>query len=370
MRTQWIGGVVLAGLTALAGIAPAAAWDRGNVDIFAVLPKGATGPEGLTVGPNGNVLATTFGFNSQGAVSGNSQLFVFAPNGQLIRQVAIQGSSPHTLGLAFNPVTRKLIVLDFGAGVALQVDPRTGASSLFMTASTTGTPDPNTPGTDPAKSGLNGLTFDAAGNVYISNSFQGIVWKTGPNGSTGAKRLGTIWVEDASLTTTGFPPFGANGIEFDNAGKALFAANTGNDQIIKIPVGAGGTAGTPSVFVNSINGADGIVIDRRDNIWAVANQSDEIVVLDPTGKVIAKLGDFAGIEKGVPQGLLFPASPAFSLDGKWLYVSNLALDVRVPGLGLTQAIDSQWAQQVKRYTIARLRAKIPPPGDEDDDNRQ
>jgi len=42
--------------------------------------------------------------------------------------------------------------------------------------------------------------------------------------------------------------------------------------------------------------------------------------IDQTGKVLAKLGDFDGIDKnGVPQGLLFPASPAFSLDGRSLY---------------------------------------------------
>jgi sugar lactone lactonase YvrE len=367
MRLRWIGATALAVAAAIGGAAPTAAWERGEVDTFAVLPKDATGPEGLTVAPNGNVLATTFGFNSQGAVSGNSSLFVFAPDGQLIRQVAIQGSTPHTLGLGFNPKTHKLIVLDFGAGTALQVDPKTGASSLFMTASTTGTPDPNTPGTDPAKSGLNALTFDAAGNVYISDSFQGIIWKTGPNGGTGAQRLGTIWFEDASLTTSGFPPFGANGIEFNNEATTLFADNTGNDQIVAIAVNADGSAGKPAVFVNSVNGADGLAIDGHDNLWVVANQADEIDVLDLKGKVIAKLGDFDGVQNGVPRGLLFPASPVFSPDGKWLYVSNLALDVTVPGLGLTQAIDSQWAHQVKRYTIARLRAKIPPPGDDGHD---
>ncbi|HEU0156061.1 MAG TPA: SMP-30/gluconolactonase/LRE family protein [Stellaceae bacterium] len=370
MRREHIVAVVLAGLAAT-GLAPAArGWDRGDVDIFAVLPKGSTGPEGLTVGPRGNVLATSFGFNSQGAVTGNSRLFVFAPDGQLIRQVAIEGSTPHTLGLAFNPVTHKLIVLDFGAGTALQVDPRTGASTLFMTASTTGTPDPNTPGTDPTKAGLNAVTFDAAGNVYISDSFQGIIWKTGPKGGTGAGRLGTIWVEDPTLTTTGYPPFGANGIEFNNEGTILYADNTGTDQIVTIPVNTDGSAGKPAVFVNSINGADGLAIDGRDNLWVVANQADEIDVLDPTGKVIAKLGDFAGIKHGVPQGLLFPASPAFSPDGRWLYVSNIGLDLRVPGLGLVQAIDSQWAHQVTRYTISRLRAKIPPLGAEDNHGRR
>jgi len=345
--------------------APAAAWDRGHAEIFAILPAGSTGPEGLTVGFDGNVYVTTFGFNSAGAVNGASQLFVFTPDGSLVRQVGIQNATPHTLGLAFNPVTRDLIVLDFGAGTALKVDPKTGHSSLFMTASTSGIPDAKTPGTDPSKSGLNALTFDRLGNVYISDSFQGIIWKTGPSGGTGPKRLGSIWVEDGTLTTSGVPPFGANGIEFNNAGTTMFVANTGNDQIIRIPMNAGGSAGQPTVFANSINGADGIVLDRHDNIWVAANQADEIVVIDPSGKAIAKLGDFDGVdEDGVPHGLLFPASPAFSRDGKFLYVSNLALDLRL--FGLVQAVDSQWTAEVKRYTISRLRAKIPPLGRDDD----
>jgi hypothetical protein len=112
------------------------------------------------------------------------------------------------------------------------------------------------------------------------------------------------------------------------------------------------------VFVNSINGADGLVLDRFDNIWVAANQADEVVVLDPTGKVVAKLGDFSGVtRKGVPQGFLFPASPAFSRHQDFLYVTNLALDIRL--FGLTQAVDSQWTAQVKRYTISKIRARIP-----------
>lgn len=318
---------------------PVSAWKRGAVDIFAVLPDGSTGPEGLTVGPDGNVYVTTFGFNSKGAVTGEGQLFVFTPAGRLVRQVSITGSSPHLLGLAFNPTTGDLIVLDFGAGKALKVNPVSGASSVFMTVT--------------GSSGLNALTFDKDGNVYVSDSFQGIIWKTGPSGGAGQ-----AWVQDPLLTTIGIPPFGANGVEFNNAGDAMFVANTGNDTIVKIPV-SGGTPGKPQVFVNSINGADGIVVDSQDNIWAAANQEDEIVVVDPTGKVIAKLGDFRGITpNGVPQGLLFPASPAFSTDGKWLYVTNLALNL--PAIGITQAIDSQWTSQVIRYTVSKLPARIPP----------
>src|SRR2546422_3551486 len=39
---------------------------------------------------------------------------------------------------------------------------------------------------------------------------------------------------------------------------------------------------TPTVFVNSINGADGLILDEHDNLWVAANQADEIVVVDPT----------------------------------------------------------------------------------------
>ena len=114
--------------------------------------------------------------------------------------------------------------------------------------------------------------------------------------------------------------------------------------------------------MNSINGADGLVLDSDDNLWIVANQADEIVVVDPTGKAIAKLGDFNGVDKeGVPHGLLFPASPDFSKDGNFLYVSNLALDLRLFDKTF-KSVDSEWTAQVQSYTISRIKARIPPVG--------
>lgn len=275
--------------------------NRNAAQLFAVLPDGATGPEGLTVGADGNVYVATFGFNAAGAVTGLGQLYVFNSEGKLLRNVSVQHSTPHLLGIAFHPQTGALLVADFGGGQVLRVDPFTGASSVFITVT--------------GSSGLNGITFDSAGNVYVSDSAQGIIWKTGPNGGAG-----TAWVSDPLLTTTGVPPFGANGLEFNHAQTILFVANTGNDTIIKIPVKEG-TPGAPVVFVNSVNGADGLAIDEHDNLWIAANQSDEIDVLSPTGKLLARLGDFEGMDHhGLPHGLLFPASPAFSNDGKFLYV--------------------------------------------------
>jgi len=150
------------------------------------------------------------------------------------------------------------------------------------------------------------------------------------------------------------PPFGANGLAFNKYGSALFVSNTGDDRVIKIPV-SGGKADTPVVFVNSINGADGLIMDKDDNLWVAANQANEIVVVDKTGRAIAKLGDFDGIDRrGAPIGFLFPAS-LVRHDG-WIYVTNLALDLRLFG---HPTVDSQWAKEVESHTISRIRARIP-----------
>jgi sugar lactone lactonase YvrE len=313
----------------------AAAFDRNKAQLFAVLPDGGTLPEGLAVAPNGDVYVATF--------DGSKKIFVFNENGGLLRTLTVN-SSGFLLGLGFHPQTGAFLVIDFGAGKVLKVDPQTGGASDFISLAS------------PTGSGLNALTFDAAGNVYVSDSFNGAVWKYG---STGQLGLTTPWVQNALLKTTGDPPFGANGLAFNKAGNILFVANTGNDTIVQIPVSSG-SPGTPAVFVNSINGADGLILDDHDNIWVAANQSDEIVVVDNTGKVLAKLGDFDGLANGgTPQGLLFPASPAFSRDKKTLFVTNLALDLRVgTGNPANVAIDSAWTAQVKHWTVSKINTQF------------
>jgi sugar lactone lactonase YvrE len=310
----------------------AAAFDRNKAQLFAVLPDGATHPEGLAVAPNGDVYVAMF--------DGSKKIVVYNDNGKLLRTLTVSASSGFLLGLGFHPQTGAFLVIDFGAGTVLNVDKNIGTSSVFMTS-----PNGPSPG-----SGLNALTFDSSGNVYVSDSFGGIIWRTGPTG--GAV---TQWVQDPLLKTAGDPPFGANGLGFNKAQSILFVANTGNDTIVQIPV-SGGTPGAPAIFTNSINGADGLILDDHDNLWVCANQSDEIVVVDTTGKVIAKLGDFEGlVDDGTPKGLLFPASPGFSRDGKTVFVTNLALDLRVgTGNPANIAVDSAWAAQVQHWTVSKI----------------
>lgn len=311
----------------------AAAWERGAVQRFATLPPGALNPEGITVERHtGDVYVT--GFNPTGA--GKAQIHVFNDNGHLKRVLDVSGTSSALLGIAFHPATHDLLVVDIGAGNVVNINPHTGAGTVFTAVG--------------PSAGLNALAFDRAGNVYVSASFEGRIYRTGAQGG-----LAQVWASDPLLATTGFPPFGANGIDFNRDETALYVANTGNDTVVRIPVIAAGAAGKAEVFTNAINGADGLLVDADDNLWVCANQSDEIVVVDKAGKAIAKLGDFDGVRRGSPVGLLFPASLA--RHSGWLYVTNLSLDLR-PITG-QQAVDSQWAAMVTRHTVSRIRFSIP-----------
>jgi sugar lactone lactonase YvrE len=101
---------------------------------------------------------------------------------------------------------------------------------------------------------------------------------------------------------------------------------------------------------SGINGADGLLVDADDNLWVAANQSDQIVVVDPSGRAIAKLGDFDGVSaRGSPTHLLFPASLRFS--GKDLLVTNLALNL----FGFL-TVDTAWsAREATQMTRAEAR---------------
>ena len=327
--------------TPLATPNAAQAWERGTVERFATLPAGEAYPEGICVDRQGNVYVVTVGANKPDTSGGT--LLVFDRDGKLLRTVTIAGSTPWLLDLNFHPHTGQLLVIDYKGAKVLSVDPTTGASSVFMTVT----------GEDP---GLDGLTFDAAGNVYVTDAHQGLIWKVDKEGGAG-----TVWVKSPLLKPTRFPPpIGANGLAFNKKQTALFVPNTAQDTIVKIPVsGSPLVPGTPEVFVNRAGGGpDGIAIDEDDNLWIACNQSNEIMVLEPEqGRVIAKLGDFGGIDKdGAPIGFLWSNSLVFH--GDYVLVTNLSLDVGALRPTL-KTVDGPWADQVKLHTVSKIKKHIP-----------
>jgi len=318
------------------------AFDRGKVERFATLRAGEAHPEGICVDREGNVYVVTVAANKPDTSGGT--LIVFDPKGKHLRTVTIPGSTPWLLDLRFHPKTGQLLVVDYKAAKVLTVNPLTGASSVFMTVT----------GDNP---GLDGLTFDSAGNLYVTDAHEGIIWKVGPDGGAGE-----AWVKSPLLKPTRPPPpIGANGLAFNSRETALFVANTANDTIVRIPVsGSPLEPGTPEVFVNRAGGGpDGLIIDDHDNLWIACNQSNEIMVIEPQqGRVIAKLGDFGGIDKdGAPIGFLWSNSLVFH--GENVLVTNLSLDIGALSHSL-RTVDGPWAAAVKLHTVSKIKKRIPP----------
>jgi sugar lactone lactonase YvrE len=334
--------LLLALLAPLASPIFVQAWERGTVERFATLPPGEAHPEGIAVDRQGNVYVVTVAVNKPQTSEGT--LIVFDPNGKYVRTVHIAGSSRMLLDLRFHPKTGQLLVIDYGAAKVLAVDPNTGASSVFMTVT----------GNHP---GLDGMTFDAADNLYVTDAHEGLIWKVGSGGGAA-----TVWVKSPLLKPTRPPPsIGANGIAFNNKQTALFVPNTANDTIVKIPVtGPQLEPGPPEVFVNRAGGGpDGIIIDEEDNLWIACNQSDEIMVIEPKqGRVIAKLGDFGGIDKdGAPIGFLWSNSLVFH--GEDVLVTNLSANIAAATSQSLRTVDGPWADQVKLHTVSKIKKRLP-----------
>ena len=105
--------------------------------------------------------------------------------------------------------------------------------------------------------GLNALTFDKSGNVYVSDSFQGVIWRTGPSGGTPtawyaptSPGQNDLLLPDANAGELLSPPFGANGIAFNNRGTALFASQVKVD-------GSAGAGVTFATGLNATSSSDG-----------------------------------------------------------------------------------------------------------------
>jgi sugar lactone lactonase YvrE len=321
-----------------------------KVQRFAALPDGVRFPEGITANPrSGDIFVATFDFGPN-----LNKLLRYDRHGRLEAQRDF-GAAP-ILGLAFGPRDGKVYIANFGASRIQRIAANFGAGTLpedVAVVPSIGAPANRAEGNPDGSSDTiqfgsnafpapNAMEFDDAGNLYVSDSFQGAIYRIASAHSCQAPCPVTTVAHSPLLATAGFPPFGANGLALSKDGTSLFVANTGDDRVLRVEL----ATSEVNVFAESVNGADGIAFDRRGTLWVAANQSDEIVGLNTQGRVIERLGGFAGIRHGAPDGLLFPASVV--IVGGDLYVTNLALP-------LTAAAGDEWEEDVSRWTISRVR---------------
>jgi DNA-binding beta-propeller fold protein YncE len=346
------GLLLLSLLLSLVAFSGAGRADDKSAQRFATLPDGVRFPEGITANPaTRDIFVATFDFGPNA-----NKLLRFSNNGQLTAQRDF-GATP-LLGLEFR--SGNVYIANFGAGqiqrmpanfsagTAIQVVadiPKIGAPIARHEGNPDGSQDLITFGSNSVPA-PNGLVFDKAGNLYVSDSFQGAIFRVN-NATTCAPCSVTTISHDPLLATTGFPSFGANGLALSSDENTLFVANTGDDRVLVVNV----STGIATVFAESINGADGLVFDDQRRLWVAANQNDEIVALNAKARVTARVGEFNGINRdGTPEGLLFPASMVILGDD--MFVTNVALP-------LTPVVGDEPEEDVTRWTISRI--KLPKP---------
>lgn len=326
--------------------------DPNAADTFAVLPSDLRFPEGITANPaNGDIYVSTF---DPGAAN---SLLRYNKNGRLVARNDFSGPTP-LLGLAFNVKDQKVYITSVGdfAGTGSRVV-RIAANFNSSTSPETvadipavGPPSPRVvPNPDTSQDVItfgasarvpNALEFNSNGDLFVSDSFQGAVFRIDSAHACGPCPI-TTQAHDPLLATAGFPPFGANGLALNKAQDTLFIANTGDDRILRLNL----ASGVVDVFAESVNGADGVAFDEAGHLWVAANQADHVAALDENGRVLAQLGAFLGLrDNGSARGLIFPAS--LVIVDKDIFVTNSAIVLRGP---------TDVESEVTRYTIARIR---------------
>lgn len=229
--------------------------------------------------------------------------------------------------------------MGFVSGLALHGDDLFGALVSFAPAVQPGVYKV-VPGGDaelyakhPAMAFPNGLAFDDAGRMYITDSAAGAIFRVTADGKKVEKWLAHPYLagaKDACGEGNGVGvPFdiGANGIAID--GDTIFVSNTDYGKIVRVDIQKDGAAGTPELFVEAdcqLSGADGVTIAPDGDLIVAINHQHKLVR-------VTRDGDDAGRVTTLVSGdpLDFPASVTF--EGSTLYISNFAfLDAKTPGL--------------------------------------
>lgn len=225
-------------------------------------------PEGVAVDKRGNIYVSL--------VAPVSEIRKISPDGEqsTLVDLGLGGNGP--LGLAVDAQGTVY-------AAAATFDPATqGVYRITADGSAT-----RLPGTG-SIAFANGLTFDQRGNLYVTDSSAGAVWRIPRGGSA------ELWIQDSLLEGTGVlgvgVPIGANGITFRTPNE-IVVGNTEQGTLVSVPILPDGSAGEPVVIVEdpAIFGIDGLTVDVHGTIYAAVIAQSTIVRVE--GDSIETLAD-------------------------------------------------------------------------------
>jgi sugar lactone lactonase YvrE len=229
--------------------------------VFTAIPGEDT--EGVAVAPNGDVFT---------AEMYSGKIYRIKPNGyaEVIATLFVPGAYPSltVLGVVFGPERNVYVIAntwDSSTHGVWRVHPKNGVFELYAAIPPTG-------------SFLNAMTFDDQGNLFVTDSFLGAIWKVSVDGEV------EFWLSSDLLVWRDdpfSPPFGANGIAYWDktlyvavtlAGEAYLPEIRGrNFPVVKVPVRRDGSAGKPKVFLSDevLLAPDGLAVDRLGRLYVV-----------------------------------------------------------------------------------------------------
>ena len=240
-------------------------------------------PEGVAVDKTGNIFVS---------VSPLGRIEKITPGGSrsTYAQVVPPGSGNGPLGLAVDAVGNVYVaVATFNPATSgvYRVE-RDGSSARLAGTGSIAFP--------------NGLTFDKRGNLYVTDTIMGAVWRIPRDGPAHMWLQSPLLVGDGSI---GFGiPLGANGIAYRQG--ELVVGNTELARLVRIPIEPDGSAGSPSVLAQSplLFAADGLAFDVHGNVWVAVIAQSAIRTVSPGGTIttIATAADGLDWASGIAFG--------------------------------------------------------------------
>jgi sugar lactone lactonase YvrE len=127
---------------------------------------------------------------------------------------------------------------------------------------------------------LNGLALDRGQDaLYATDSTAGTVWKISLKTGTAS-----LWAQGAELdrSTVNSSGFGANGIKVHDG--AVWVSNTDQGTLLRIPIGAHGTAGAVTTVAQGLTAIDDFAFTGHgDTVLAAQNYVSKVSLVQPDG---------------------------------------------------------------------------------------